>query len=281
MQVDYYQYITKHLQDIYPEDERCGVARILIEEVSGVHASLFISDKNRKLNAEQAQKLEQILCKLQSGMPLQYALGYAHFLHWQFQVTPHTLIPRPETEELVDWIANDNTLPCPRIVDIGTGSGCIAISLKKLIPNAIVEAWDFSPEALKVAKQNTDNLQADVTFRQIDVLQPLPTDIGRFDIVVSNPPYVMDSEKIDMQANVLLHEPHSALFVPDDNPLIFYRKIASDGHHILSGGGKLFFEINALQAESMQTMLAELGYKQTQIRKDISGKDRMTKSLLI
>lgn len=230
-----------------------------------------------------------ILNELKKEIPVQYLLGKAHFYGLEFEVNENVLIPRPETEELVDWIISNNSITKSstlKILDIGTGSGCIAISLAKNIPNAQVFAIDVSEKALATAQKNAANNQVEVNFIKTDILKAddlenlptlnfqLPT---QFDIIVSNPPYVRNLEKEEIKKNVLDYEPHLALFVADDNALIFYRKIAELAQKNLAPNGQLFFEINQYLGKEMIALLENMNFKNVELRKDIYGNDRMTR----
>jgi len=216
--------------------------------------------------------------KLRQEIPIQYIIGKAHFYGLEFEVNPHVLIPRPETEELVDWIVTTFEFKgSPKILDIGTGSGCIAISVAKNLPDADVSAIDISADALETAKRNAIRNNANVTFIQTDILSANRLD--EYDVIVSNPPYVRHLEKQEMGNNVLEHEPHLALFVSDDDALIFYRKIAALSIHALRPGGTLFFEINQYLAQETIRMLDAAGFTDIELRKDLFGNDRMVKAL--
>jgi release factor glutamine methyltransferase len=214
-----------------------------------------------------------MLLRLQQFEPIQYIIGEARFLGRTFRVTPDVLIPRPETEELVEWILEEIS-PTARILDIGTGSGCIAVSLSKELPDATVEAWDVSDAALNVARGNSERLQAEVRFTRCDILGNIPKPESRYDFIVSNPPYVTESEKPAMEPNVLQWEPAVALFVPDADPLLFYRRMAVAGHGLLRPGGRLCFEINRSFGSQTVEMLYGEGYRNIILRKDISHNDR-------
>ncbi len=223
------------------------------------------------------EKWEKITEALKTQKPIQYLLGSTWFFGLEFLVTPATLIPRPETEELVDLILQEQTeFKNPKILDIGTGSGCIAISLAKNKPQAQVSALDFSAEALVTAKENAVLNNVDVTFILQDILQ---TDaLETFDVIVSNPPYVRDLEKAEIQKNVLNFEPHSALFVPNDNALLFYKKIAQLAIKALSPNGFLYFEINQYLGAETKEMVEQMGFKNVKISKDVYGNNRMLRA---
>ena len=222
-----------------------------------------------------------ILDQLKKEIPVQYLLGTTHFYGLEFEVNPNVLIPRPETEELVDWIIESQNSEVRtqklKILDIGTGSGCIAISLAKNLPNSEVFALDVSEHALATAQRNAESNQVAIQFIHQSVLET--EDLGhQFDIIVSNPPYVRDLEKQEIKKNVLDNEPHLALFVSDNDALLFYRKIAQLAQKNLSPTGQLYFEINQYLGQEMVALLKEMNFQNTELRKDVYGNDRMTKS---
>ena len=222
-----------------------------------------------------------ILDQLKKEIPVQYLLGTTHFYGLEFEVNPNVLIPRPETEELVEWIVQQSTInhqpTIIKILDIGTGSGCIAISLAKNLPNAEVFALDVSEQALATAQRNAESNQVAIQFIHQSILET--EDLGhQFDIIVSNPPYVRDLEKQEIKKNVLDNEPHLALFVADNDALLFYRKIAQLAQKNLSPTGQLYFEINQYLGQEMVALLKEMNFQNTELRKDVYGNDRMTKS---
>ena len=222
-----------------------------------------------------------ILDQLKKEIPVQYLLGTTHFYGLEFEVNPNVLIPRPETEELVEWIVQQSTInhqpTTIKILDIGTGSGCIAISLAKNLPNAEVFALDVSEQALATAQRNAESNQVAIQFIHQSILET--EDLGhQFDIIVSNPPYVRDLEKQEIKKNVLDNEPHLALFVADNDALLFYRKIVQLAQKNLSPTGQLYFEINQYLGQEMVALLKEMNFQNTELRKDVYGNDRMTKS---
>lgn len=223
---------------------------------------------------------DELLKQLKKEVPIQYLLGKTHFYGLDFEVNENVLIPRPETEELVEWIINENASPDKnkkiRILDIGTGTGCIAISLAKNLPNAEVFGVDVSKKAIETAKRNAIRNDADVTFMFLDILETEEFTC-QFDIIVSNPPYVRNLEKIEIKKNVLDYEPHLALFVEDNDPLIFYRKIASLAQNGLLKNGKLYFEINQYLGKEMIDLLENMNFENVELRKDIYDNDRMIK----
>ena len=240
----------------------------------GVDALDIYMGKDIILSACKQRELENIIFRLQKNEPIQYIRGYAEFCGRNFRVAPGVLIPRPETAELVDLIVKENP-DARRLLDIGTGSGCIAISLDKNLPDAKVDAWDISEEALAIARKNNEELDAQVTFRRQDVFSADGMQGTSYDIIVSNPPYVTETEKTEMEANVLDWEPGLALFVPDEDPLCFYRRIAELGRELLRPGGKLYFEINQAYGQDMIRMIEMNQYRDVRVIKDIFGKDRI------
>jgi len=218
---------------------------------------------------------------LKEYKPIQYILGETEFFGLNFSVNQSVLIPRPETEELVELILKNHSGENLKILDIGTGSGCIAISLAKNMPSAKVYAIDISEDALSVAKENATRNQVEIQFFQQDILAELPDNIfnEKLDIIVSNPPYITPIEKYSIHDNVLKYEPHTALFVPQNNPLLFYERIADIGHSLLNKSGFLYFEINALYGKEICQMLQTKGYSNIKLYQDISGKNRMIEAI--
>ncbi|UCS94761.1 peptide chain release factor N(5)-glutamine methyltransferase [Echinicola marina] len=256
---------------IYPDPEAQQLVFWLLEHFLGLSRADIIRDK---AITEVPEALYLALKDLESGKPIQYILGLAPFYGREFKVSPEVLIPRNETEELVHLIIQENQQPNLKILDIGTGSGCIPISLSLEMPQSEVQALDISTDALAIAKDNASRLNAKINFYQADILNDeIPA--KDLDILVSNPPYVRDLEKSMMRSNVLDHEPNLALFVRDDDPLIFYRTIAQKGLKALKPGGKLYFEINEALGEEMIELVKEMGYLEVSIHKDLHGKDRM------
>ena len=309
-----YSEIWHRIATSYDDGEARAIARILIEELFGLSYADIVCGATEQLSADDTLRLDTAIRRIEQGEPLQHVLGYADFCGNRFCVNGSVLIPRPETEWLVDegaklmdgCIASDETQhKAPhspkRILDIGTGSGCIAISLKLRLGDAYVEAWDISEEALRTAQDNADALKAEVVFRKRDALKAeeegcseeeclqggalvssAPTEqamdsinyseanilAAPWDLIVSNPPYICDSERSAMDDNVLLHEPHTALFVPDDDPLRFYRAIARYALLTLNTGGSLLFECNTRYAEATGTMLSDMGFEEVTVSDD-------------
>lgn len=260
--------IISELYPIYSEEESRELAYWILEYTTGMTRTEILFSNQKK----EIPNLPEILDRLRKHTPIQYIFGHTDWMGLRLKVTPATLIPRPETAELVEWILStcDNNMPL-RIVDIGTGSGCIAIALKKKCPIWQVQGIDISSDALQVASENATHNGVEVEWNQADILSPATKNLFAFyDILVSNPPYICNREKADMDARVLDHEPHSALFVPDDDPLLFYRRIAS-----LRSARSIYFEINEAYGQEVCDMLEELGYTDIQLKNDIYGKARM------
>ena len=258
-------YIISQLRGYIPEEELCELAYWIVEETTGLtRAQILMGCKG----TENIPNIEIILEKLRAHVPIQHVFEHTEWMGLDLKVTPATLIPRPETAELVEWVKEkaDHQQPL-RIVDIGTGSGCIAIALKRTCPLWDVTGVDISAEALTIAKENAKRNQVQVTWKQLDILSEK---LDFIDIIVSNPPYICQKEKAEMDARVLDHEPHSALFVPDTDPLLFYRRIAE-----MKVAKKLFFEINEAYGKEVCDMLKELGYQHITLKRDIYGKERM------
>lgn len=261
----------------YPKSEVTALTRILATELLEIPQMAFYLKDDVPLTPEQELLLANAIERLAKHEPIQYVLGYSDFCGLRFNVTKATLIPRPETSELVEWIAQECNGK-ERFLDIGTGSGCIAISLAHKLPQSNVTAWDISNDALSIATENSKANNCTVTFEQVDILAYKPA--GRqFDVIVSNPPYIREVEKEAMHANVLNWEPHTALFVPDSDPLLFYRTIAEHATTMLRHNGRIYFEINREYGKETVELLASLGYKEIELRKDFADNDRMIKAV--
>ena len=269
--------IKKGLSSNYSAGEISALTRIIAIELLDIPQMTFFLKDDVTLTAGQEALLDNAITRLQKQEPIQYILGYSDFCGLKFKVTPATLIPRPETSELVEWIASEAN-GNGSILDIGTGSGCIAVSLAHKLPQSKVTAWDISPDALAVATENSKANGCAVEFEEIDILAYKPTG-ELFDIIVSNPPYIKENEKAEMHSNVLDWEPHTALFVPDNDPLLFYRTIAEKGLVLLKPGGKLYFEINRAHGKETVEMLKSLGYTGIELRKDFADNDRMIRAV--
>uniref|UniRef100_UPI003216BBE2 peptide chain release factor N(5)-glutamine methyltransferase n=1 Tax=uncultured Draconibacterium sp. TaxID=1573823 RepID=UPI003216BBE2 len=269
------QYIKTELTPCYPETEIEGFIRIIFESVLSMSYTQLILEKDKVLTETDFNTIEKIVSALKTHQPIQYILGETEFYDLTLKVNPAVLIPRPETEELVQWICKSNLKPGARILDIGTGSGCIALALKNELKQVEVNGVDISVKALETAKDNAKRNGLNVEFAEVDILNWKQFEWQQYDLIVSNPPYVRECEKAQMDANVLDYEPEGALFVEDENPLIFYRTIAEFALDKLNSGGWLFFEINEFLGSEMVGLLKELGYNAIELRPDINGKDRM------
>lgn len=270
-------YIFSQLSGIYPKSEINYLIRIILHEVCGLSTTDIALRKFNDLSDTQLANIIEIMSRLRNHEPIQYILGKAEFYDIQLHVNPSVLIPRPETEELIDWILSEKK-SFRHILDIGTGSGCIAIALAKNISKSEIDAWDISPEALEMANANAKNNNVRINFSRVDVLHD-EIEYKTYDLIVSNPPYVGESEKQAMDSNVLDFEPHLALFVPDSDPLLFYRKIADIAIKLLISGGELFFEINRAKGSDIVSLLTQKGFADVQLRKDLSGNERMIKAV--
>lgn len=267
--------LRQSLAALYGEGEAQAVALLVMEKVLGLTRTDIYCGKVRQISEDERTRFLNISQKLLQGVPVQYALGEADFLGRTFRVSPEVLVPRPETEELVQWATTvAGAQSNPRALDAGTGSGCIAVSLKLECPQAEVEAWDLSQGALAVARENAERLQADVRFSRHDLLAPWPEE-ARYSLIVSNPPYIAEREKADMEPHVLDHEPHMALFVPDADPLLFYRALAQASVRHLLPGGWLLVEINRAYARETAALFRSVGLEQVEIRRDGFGNERM------
>ena len=257
------------------EAEAKMYARECLMEVLNVSFAQLLARSPLSLSAEQWSALDGMIVRLSQNEPLQYVLGHTPFHGLDFKVSPDVLIPRPETSELVDWVIScSSAFPELHILDAATGSGCIAVSLANALPKAHVSALDVSDAALRVARSNASACGVVVDFFKFDLLAGM-TLPARYDVVVSNPPYVCDSEKAAMEANVLDYEPHLALFVSDSDPLIFYRRLAKLAFDALNDGGMLFLEINERFGAQTCSLISDSGFSQVTLKKDFFGKDRM------
>ena len=278
-----YSEIWHRIATSYEDGEARAIARILIEELFGLSYTDIVCGATDQLSADDTLRLDTAVRRIEQGEPLQHVLGYADFCGNHFGVNASVLIPRPETEWLVDegerlinGVSNAASPAPKRILDIGTGSGCIAISLKLRLGEAYVEAWDISEEALRTAESNAKALKAEVAFCKRDALRAEES-VAPWDLIVSNPPYICDSERAAMDDNVLLHEPHTALFVPDDDPLRFYLAIARYALSSLSNGGSLLFECNTRYAKATGEMMREMGFEDVTVNDDCFGLPRFVK----
>ncbi|MGB6035172.1 MAG: peptide chain release factor N(5)-glutamine methyltransferase [Cryomorphaceae bacterium] len=269
----------EELHGQYPPGEIDQFFAMSVEEFFGYSRVEILVYSDEVIPQDELERFDLVLKGLRCDEPIQYLLGYAEFYGLKFKVNSHVLIPRPETEELIHWIAEDCKEPNNNILDLGTGSGCIAISLKKEIPHAIVYGVDKSVNALNLAKKNAELNNIGVEFFAFDILNQESLGFMSFDLMVSNPPYVTMEDKKVMAKNVVDYEPHLALFVPEDDPLVFYRRIVdlAEGH--LVKGGKIFFEINESFAAEIRSLLTDRGFTSVEIRKDLNGRHRMAKGI--
>ena len=296
-----YQQLWQSLTPLYDAGEAQAIVRTVLDVKYGITLTDIICGKVNELSADEERKLEEIIIRLQKGEPVQYVLGEADFAGRTFHVEPGVLIPRPETAELCQWIEEDiagKSTDSPKdssedspevspqatddaklILDICTGSGCIAITLGLNIPNSEVTGWDISEDALRIARGNVEMLKArNVRIEYQDALA-LPKAAEAADLIVSNPPYICEKEKADMEKNVLEHEPSLALFVPDEDPLKFYRAIAEYASSALKSGGALYFEINPIYEKETREMLLKLDFKDIETKEDAFGKKRMMRAI--
>lgn len=299
-----YNQLWKRLTVIYNEREAQAIVRTVLDALFGMSLTDICLGKVTQLSADDTTRLEKIMQRLEKSEPVQYVLGAEWFAGRLFDVAPGVLIPRPETEDLVKWACDeakgkekeDNSkeergkeekevskkgeVPHPSILDIGTGSGCIAITVALALPQARVTAWDISTDALAIAAGNAHRLGASVRFEHQDALSA-PDDEERWDVIVSNPPYICDRERADMSDNVISYEPELALFVPDNDPLLFYHAIARYASKALKPGGRLLFETNTAYAHEVAQTMANEGFTAIEVRNDCFGKPRMVKGAFI
>jgi release factor glutamine methyltransferase len=273
-------YLSSELQDTYPEQEIRAVTNIIIRNVLELSTHLHAYLNDAPVDSAQALKIINIANELKSGKPIQYILGETYFYGCKLKLNSSTLIPRQETEELVDLIIHENKGYRGRIIDFGTGSGCIAVSIASNLPGSIVIATDISREALLIAAENASLNNVQVSFVEDDILNPYTARFEKAGIIVSNPPYVRESEKLLMNRNVLDFEPHIALFVADSDPLVFYDGILKKGSEILESPGKIYLEINEALGKPMVQLLESYGYSDIKVIRDINGKERIIKGIL-
>lgn len=265
------------LNKLYDTDESSAITRVVLTEVLNYSSVDLILKKKEEISYDLELQLFNIHDRLMQSEPLQYIMGTAWFCNLKLKVNKHVLIPRPETEELVEWIVQENKLSTPQILDIGTGSGCIAIAIANQVPDAKVAAMDISVGALETARKNAVLNNVNVEFINDDILNPKTSNVV-YDIIVSNPPYVMQSEKETMDKHVLEFEPHNALFVLDNDALIFYKSIVKFTAQYLKTGGHLYFEINATKAREVVNLLEAGNYGEIIVKRDMQGKERMVRA---
>ena len=275
-------FLLKKLRTIYPESESSQITDWIMEHLTGSLKTERMMYKNSTITVLEEEKLMQYVDRLMKHEPVQYILNEAWFCGLKFYVDRNVLIPRPETEELVEWIISNCKFPVNelRILDIGTGSGCIPIALKRRLRKAVVESVDISEPALEVARKNASTLGTDVNFIQLDFLDPSNwNELPKVDILVSNPPYIPEENRSQMRPNVVNYEPETALFVPNDDPLLFYKAIAEFGKSNLNPGGTIYLEIHEELGPSTIALFQSHDYE-TEIKKDMQGKDRMIKLII-
>ena len=273
-----YETLWHRLTPLYETSEAKAIIRWVLDVRFGLSMADILCGKVNELSATDKKDMEDIMQRLEKGEPVQYVIGVADFYGRQFHVAPGVLIPRPETEELCRWIVEESRNKS-FILDIGTGSGCIAITLALEMPEAKVTAWDISDDALQIAQKNAKTLGAGIRFEQQDILNYPPD--GCYDLIVSNPPYIQPKECDGMAKNVLDYEPYQALFTPDDQPIIFYQRIGDYAWQHLKSGGELYFELNPLTADEVSDYLQRLGFSEIEIRQDQFGKQRFLKATKI
>lgn len=278
---DVFASFKQSLKDLYVPIETEAITLLALSEICGLAKAKIKAFPETELSQQQSDKLSATLAELKTGKPIQYILGKTEFYGLPFNVNPSVLIPRPETEELVEWALSSvgsGQLAVGSILDIGTGSGCIAISLKKNLPGFKVSAIDISADALQTAAENAHLNDVDIEFIKADILNFGLTPTARYSLIISNPPYVTLQDKTEMHTNVTDFEPHSALFVPENDPLLFYKAIADFALNHLAKNGLLFFEINESYGDETIKLLADRGFKNIELKKDMSGRDRMVKA---
>ena len=270
------RHIQEELGSVYHGNELSAITRLLLSHITGFDYTGLLVNKNTIFSEKQYELLNIYLQQLKKKRPVQYVLGITEFCDLKFRVDEHVLIPRPETEELVEWIVSESPADA-KILDIGTGSGCIPVSIKHFMPNATVYACDISAQALNLASLNAIVNHAEVHFFQCDILQELVHE-NRYDVIVSNPPYIPVAEMNEMESHIVDYEPHIALFVPDNDPLLFYRRIAGFALNQLAEGGTLYFETHRKFAYDCVSMLKSMNFSNIELRKDIHGNNRMIKA---
>ena len=283
-----YQDLWHRLTPLYDDKEAQAIVRLVLEVQFGITLTDIYTGKVNELSRNEVEELDKIISRLEHSEPVQYVLGRETFCGRAFYVAPGVLIPRPETEVLCRWIEEDYNRPyCAlqppvplQVLDVGTGSGCIAVTLASDLRNSAVTAWDISGDALLIARENVHQWQVRVELKMEDVLHPSASAMQQqFDVIVSNPPYICEKERTAMAKNVLAYEPATALFVPDDDPLRFYRAIAEYGLQVFSEEGTLYFETNPIYINKVKEMLSSLDYKQIEQREDQFGKLRFIKAI--
>lgn len=284
----FYNKLNHSLSDLYPKSEIRIFGNLILKKITDLSLARILADKDMVLSPEQSEEADQIIERLTNYEPIHYVLGETEFFNLKFKVNPDVLIPRPETEELVEWVSDDlkfvesssdSAEQNMKILDIGTGCGCIPVALKKHHPKTQISAMDVSAEALVVAKENGALNQTDVGFFQDDILNP-KADERKWNIIVSNPPYIPLDEKVDIDKQVKSYEPHVALFSPTEEPLLFYHSIAKYALQHLEPDGKIYLETHKNLSRDVAMLLGEYGFKDVIIRTDMSGNERMVRAVL-
>lgn len=284
----FYNKLNHSLSDLYPKSEIRIFGNLILKKITDLSLARILADKDMVLSPEQSEEADQIIERLTNYEPIHYVLGETEFFNLKFKVNPDVLIPRPETEELVEWVSDDlkfvesssgSAEQNMKILDIGTGCGCIPVALKKHHPKTQISAMDISAEALVVAKENGVLNQTDVGFFQDDILNP-KVDERKWNIIVSNPPYIPLDEKVDIDKQVKSYEPHVALFSPTEEPLLFYHSIAKYALQHLEPDGKIYLETHKNLSRDVAMLLGEYGFKDVIIRTDMSGNERMVRAVL-
>lgn len=273
-----YQYILDRLTLDEPLEELSSITYLALSHLFGLSKAEIITDRSINISNREVKMVTQFIKRINANEPIQYVFGEAEFYGRKFEVNPSVLIPRPETEELVDLIIRENRLKKVRLLDIGTGSGCIPITLCKELSDVKAYAIDIDPRTIKTARNNTARHSIEIEFMLMDILSEQLPKI-QFDVIVSNPPYVRESEREHLKANVIEYEPAKALFVRDDDPLLFYRRIGELAQSALKDGGKLYFEVHENFGDDVKVMLEVLDYEQVELIKDLNGKDRIVRAV--
>jgi release factor glutamine methyltransferase len=277
---DFTTTLAAALHPLYPEREAEAIAALVVEHLLGIDSLQRMMDAQEPVPESALAALPPLQARLLAHEPVQYVLGTAYFSDMELEVTPATLIPRPETEELVHLIAQEQRARRGlTVLDVGTGSGCLALALARALPRSVVTAVDISAEALAVARRNAARYAPAVAFQQVDILREMPAGLAAstLDVLVSNPPYVRESERTQMRENVLAWEPATALFVPDDDPLLFYRRLAEIGQELLRPGGSMYLEINEALGSETAGLLTQCGFVEVRVEADMFGKARMVR----
>ncbi|WP_299758886.1 peptide chain release factor N(5)-glutamine methyltransferase [uncultured Pontibacter sp.] len=275
------QHIRESIKAAYPEPEAASIAQLVLEHVLQKNRVQLTLAQQEQVQPEQQEQVQQIIMRLQQQEPVQYVLGIAHFYGLELQVDERVLIPRPETEELVDLVLREHSgQKGLQVLDICAGSGCIPLALAANLPDAKVYGLEVSEGALEVARANAAKYKLPVEWLQSDIFEPAPSiNPASLDIITSNPPYVLEQEKEQMRENVLQYEPHLALFVPNQDPLKYYRRITEVALELLKKGGKLYFEINERYGLEVKELLLEAGFAEAQVGQDLFGKDRILRGV--